>query len=46
MDISKLELWELWKLKCEQLALLMQTQANIAAIDAELAKREKENQDT
>lgn len=40
MDITKLETWELWKLAYEQLALLQQTQNNLAAIHAEINKRE------
>ena len=38
MDITKLELWELWKMKFEQLAALTQA---IMALDAEIARREK-----
>jgi hypothetical protein len=45
MDITKLELWELWKLAYEQLALLSQTQNNLTAIQAEIAKREKEKEE-
>ena len=40
MDITKLELWELWKLAYEQLTLLQQTQSNLAALQAEIKKRE------
>lgn len=45
MDITKLELWELWKLRYEQLALAVQTQQNLTAIEQEIARREtpKEN---
>ena len=35
MDISTLELWQLWKLRYEQLALLMLTQQNLAASERE-----------
>ena len=46
VDITKMEVSELWRLAFEQqkqltnlLAQLQQTQANIAAIEAEIAKR-------
>ena len=41
IDINKVELWQLWKMKYEQLALLVQVQQNLAALDAEIAKREE-----
>lgn len=45
MDITKLELWELWKMKYEQLSLLIQAQNNITALDAEIAKRQQDPKD-
>ena len=40
LDITKMELWQLWKLAYEQLALLSQTQGNLSAIQAEISRRE------
>lgn len=44
MDITALELWELWKFRYEQLAALMQLQQNLAAIEQEIKRRDAEKE--
>ena len=40
IDITKLELWQLWKMIAEQQGILFQTQNNINMLHAEIQRRQ------
>jgi len=43
IDVSKLELWEIWKMIAEQQAVQYSAQNNIAILQSEIARREVES---
>lgn len=41
IDITQLELWQLWKMIAEQQGILFQTQTNINMLQTEIQRREQ-----